>query len=128
MPQFAYTPQEPSAAGQQARLNRVRLLSRWLDEQFQIPGMRYRIGLDALLGLIPGIGDAAGLFLSTYILLEARRMGVPRTTLLRMVANIGLDTLVGCVPVVGDIFDMAWKANKKNVALLEAYLATRPTA
>jgi len=111
-----------------ARLKRVRLLSRLLDEQFRIPDTTYRLGLDGLLGLIPGVGDAAGALLSAYILYEAMRLGAPRTLLLRMVANIGIDTVVGAVPVVGDIFDVAWKANKKNSALLHAYLASQHTS
>ena len=128
MPLFRDKTQKPWSPQDEARLKRVRLLSRLLDEQFRIPGMKYRIGLDGLLGLIPGIGDAAGALLSTYILYEAIRLGVPRTVLLRMIANIGIDTLGGTIPVVGDIFDMAWKANKKNTALLHAYLASQRTS
>jgi hypothetical protein len=127
MPVFRDKTQKPWSPQDEARLKRVYLLSRLLDEQFRIPGMKYRIGLDGLLGLIPGIGDAAGALLSTYILYEAIRLGVPRTVLLRMIANIGIDTLGGAIPVVGDIFDMAWKANKKNAALLHAYLASQRT-
>src|SRR5262245_10450567 len=112
----------------EARLKRVRLLSRLLDEQWRIPGIAYRVGLDGLLGLIPGVGDAAGALLSAYILYEAIQLGAPRTVLLRMAANIGIDTLVGAIPVVGDIFDIAWKANKKNAALLHAYLTSQRTA
>lgn len=107
------------------RQHRVRFLSRLLDEQFRIPGTRYRIGLDGILGLIPGVGDVAGMLLSTYILYEAIKLGVPRRVLLRMVANLGLDTLVGAVPIVGDVFDIVWKANKRNVALLDAYLISQ---
>jgi hypothetical protein len=102
-------------------------LSHLLDEQFRLPGTSYRIGLESLLGLIPGIGDAAGLLLSAYILYEARKLGAPRRLLLRMAANIGLDALVGTIPLLGDVFDMTWKANKKNVALLNAYLAGHMT-
>ena len=116
------------ASRRQARLRRVRLLGHLLDEQFRLPGTQQRVGLDSLLGLIPGVGDALGMLLSTYILIEASRLGVPRTLLLRMVANIGLDTLVGAVPIVGDLFDIVWKANKKNVALLDAYLASQSTS
>lgn len=107
------------------RLNRVRSFSRLLDEQFRIPGTRYRVGLDGLLGLLPGVGDAAGTLLSTYIVYEAVRLGAPRTVLLRMLANIGIDSIVGTIPLVGDLFDMTWKANRKNVALLEKYLSTQ---
>jgi Domain of unknown function (DUF4112) len=112
----------------EARFKRVRLLSRLLDEQFRIPGTTYRVGLDGLLGFIPGIGDAAGALLSTYILYEAIRLGTPKALLFRMIANIGIDTVGGAIPIVGDIFDMAWKANKKNAALLHAYLASQRTS
>ena len=128
MPLFGNKTQKPWSSQDEARLKRVRLLSRLLDEQFRIPGTTYRVGLDGLLGLIPGVGDAAGALLSTYILYEAMRLGAPSTVLLRMVANIGIDTVGGAIPVVGDIFDIAWKANKKNAALLHAYLASQRTA
>ena len=128
MPLFGNTTQKPWSSQDEARLKRVRLLSRLLDEQFRIPGTTYRVGLDGLLGLIPGVGDAAGALLSTYILYEAMRLGASSTVLLRMVANIGIDTVGGAIPVVGDIFDIAWKANKKNAALLHAYLASQRTA
>jgi predicted aconitase with swiveling domain len=72
--------------------------------------------------LVPGVGDAAGAFLSSYILYEAIKLGVPTSTLIRMVGNIALETVVGSIPLVGDVFDMAWKANKKNVALIHAAL------
>jgi hypothetical protein len=128
MPLFRGKTQKPWSPQDEARLKRVRLLSRLLDEQFRIPGTTYRIGLDGLLGLIPGVGDAAGALLSAYILYEAIRLGAPGTVLLRMIANIGIDTLGGTIPVVGDIFDFAWKANKKNAALLHAYVAAQRTS
>lgn len=128
MPLFGEKTQKPWSPQDEARLKRVRLLSRLLDEQFRIPGTTQRIGLDGLLGLIPGVGDAAGALLSTYILYEAIRLGAPTSVLLRMVTNIGIDTVVGAIPVVGDIFDIVWKANKKNAALLQAYLASQRTS
>ena len=128
MPLFGNETQQPWSSQDEARFKRVRLLSRLLDEQFRIPGTTYRVGLDGLLGLIPGIGDAAGALLSTYILYEAIRLGAPKALLLRMITNIGIDTVGGVIPVVGDIFDMAWKANKKNAALLHAYLASQRTS
>jgi hypothetical protein len=128
MPLFGGKRQKPWSPQDEARLKRIRLLSRVLDEQFRIPGTTYRVGLDGLLGLIPGVGDAAGALLSTYILYEAIRLGAPSTVLLRMIANIGIDAVGGAVPVVGDIFDMAWKTNKKNAALLHAYLASQRTS
>jgi len=102
MPLFGDKTQKPWSPQDEARLKRVRLLSRLLDEQFRIPGTTHRVGLDGLLGLIPGVGDAAGALLSTYILYEAIRLGAPKAVLLRMVANIGIDTVVGAIPVVGD--------------------------
>ena len=128
MPPFGDKTQKPWSPQDEARLKRVRLLSRLLDEQFRLPGTAYRVGLDGLLGLIPGVGDAAGALLSTYILYEAIRLGAPKTILLRMVANIGIDAVGGAIPIVGDIFDMAWKANKRNAALLHAYLVSQRTS
>ena len=122
---FVHATEEPGSPQHEAHLQRLRRLSRVLDAQWSIPGTRYRVGLDGLVGLIPGVGDAAGALLSTYILYEAMRLGAPRMVLLRMVANIGLETVVGLLPVVGDLFDVAWKANTKNVALLQAALAAR---
>jgi hypothetical protein len=128
VPLFRNKTQKPWSPQNEARLKRVRLLSRLLDEQFRIPGTTYRVGLDGLLGLIPGVGDAAGALLSVYILYEATQLGAPRTVLLRMIANIGIDTVGGAIPIVGDVFDMAWKANRKNAALLHAYLASQRTS
>ena len=125
MPLFRPKTQKPWSPQDEARLKRVRILSRLLDEQFRIPGTTQRIGLDGLLGLIPGVGDAAGAILSAYILYEAIRLGAPTSVLLRMVANIGIDAVIGAIPVAGDIFDVVWKANKKNAALLHAYLAAQ---
>jgi len=96
----------------------------WLDAGIRVPGTNLRFGLDPILGLIPGAGDAAGAVLAAWILVEAVRLGASRATLLRMAGNVALDALVGAVPVLGDIFDFAWKANLRNVALLERHLAT----
>jgi Domain of unknown function (DUF4112) len=122
MVQGAESSEYAASQEKQARLRRVSRLSRLLDEWMRIPGTSYRVGLDSLIGLVPGVGDAAGAFLSSYILYEAIKLGVPTTTLVRMVGNIALETLVGAIPLVGDVFDMAWKANKKNVALIHAAL------
>ena len=92
-----------------------------MDAAIEIPGTKIKIGLDPLIGLIPGIGDGAGAVVSLYILYRAFQLGVPRSVLLRMAINIGIDTLVGSVPVIGDVFDVAWKANIKNVELIEKY-------
>jgi len=100
------------------RLRRIEALSWFLDNSIRIPGVGYRFGYDALIGLVPGIGDLAGMGLSVYILIQAGRLGIRRATLARMVLNIGLEALVGVIPLLGDIFDVAWKANARNVALV----------
>ncbi len=101
------------------RLNR---LAWFLDNSLPVPGTDYRIGVDAVIGLIPGIGDAVGTVLSSYILGEAARMGVPKKILLRMAYNVAIESIIGMIPFVGDVFDMAWKANLRNVQLIEAYM------
>ncbi len=101
-------------------------LSDWMDTRFEIPGIKVRFGLDALLGLIPGVGDAATFLTSCYILSAAARYGVPRITLWRMGLNVITDLVVGCIPLVGDVFDVAWKANTRNVQLLKRELASTP--
>ena len=120
--------QAPGSDSRRARLNRLAWL---LDSSIRVPGTDFRIGLDAVLGLLPGGGDVAGVILSSYIVLEAARMGVPRRTLLRMIGNVAVEGLAGAVPVAGDLFDAAWKANQRNVVLLNEWLdvpGTRPTA
>ncbi|AFK19769.1 DUF4112 domain-containing protein [Haloferax mediterranei ATCC 33500] len=109
-----------SGSTPEATLDRLHTVSFYLDEAFEIPGTNYRIGLDPLLGLVPGIGDATAAALSAYILVEAAMLGVPRATLARMFGNILLDSTVGSLPLVGDVFDAVWKANARNVRLLEA--------
>jgi hypothetical protein len=105
----------------------LRILTRLMDEAVQIPGTRFRFGLDALLGLLPGIGDLAGAAASGYALLVGVRMGVPASILLNMLLNIGIDAAIGVVPVLGDLFDVGWKANRRNLQLLEEHMA-RPAA
>jgi hypothetical protein len=106
---------------------RLRSLSQLLDNAFAIPGTPYRIGLDAIVGLVPGLGDLIGALFSSYIVFQAARLGAPRATLVRMIGNIGLDTLVGEIPLLGDLFDIGFKSNIKNMKLLEAHLQ-RPRA
>jgi len=93
-------------------------LSRWMDGLFRIPGTGWRFGLDAIVGLIPGIGDTATTIVSLYILAAGVRYRVSKVTLLRMGLNIGIDYLLGSVPIAGDLFDAFWKSNQMNVALL----------
>lgn len=102
-------------------------LARLLDTAIRIPGTNIRLGLDAVLGLIPGAGDAVGALLSSYIILAAARQGAPRAVLLRMIGNVAIDSVIGAVPVLGDIFDIAFKSNARNAALLER-VAVQPEA
>jgi hypothetical protein len=115
------TIRQNSAKG--SALQRVRSLSHLLDNAIPVPGTNYRIGLDPILGLLPaGSGDLLGIVLSAYIVVEGIRMGLPKESLTRMVLNLVTDTAIGAVPIAGDLFDFAWKANTRNVKLLEAHI------
>ncbi|MEL7297236.1 MAG: DUF4112 domain-containing protein [Pseudomonadota bacterium] len=98
----------------------LKKLAVFLDASIRLPG-GYRIGWDAILGLVPGIGDAAGLMLSLYIVLAGARLGVGGFTLLRMCANVAIEAAVGTIPLVGDVFDMGYKANLRNLKLIEQW-------
>jgi hypothetical protein len=106
-------------------IQRLERLARLLDSEFRVPGTGFRFGLDGLVGFVPGIGDAAGLAISSYIVVEAWRLGAPNSILLRMIANLVVDGAVGSVPIAGDLFDMAWKANKRNMNLLMGHVRKR---
>ena len=117
----AYSPQwlgGGSAWSRRAAVERIDRLSRLLDIAFAIPGTRIRFGVEALLRMIPGIGDAAASALSCWVLFEAARLGVPRSLLVRMVANVLVEGIAGTVPVAADQYDVAWRANRRNVRLL----------
>jgi hypothetical protein len=107
------------------RLDQVRFLARMMDDQFALPGTNIRFGLDSILGLVPGLGDALTSAISLLIVHHAWAAGASKLTLARMLGNVGVDFLVGSVPVVGDLFDVAFKANRKNARLLEAHLGKR---
>lgn len=96
-----------------------------LDELFHIPGTRIRFGLDTLIGLIPGIGDAISGLVSSFIIVTAHQRGLPKVTLARMAGNVLIDSLIGSVPLLGDLFDVGWKANRRNVNLLKAHTGVR---
>src|SRR5919109_1438685 len=117
----------PVATYNDTELRRARALARALDTAVGIPGTPIRVGLDAILGLVPGGGDIAAAVLSGYIVLIAVRRDVPPAILWRMLGNIGIDTVIGSVPILGDVFDVAYKSNVKNVALLERHM-TEPAA
>lgn len=105
----------------------ARTLTRLLDTAVRVPGTRARVGLDPLLGLVPGLGDLVGAALSGYMVLQARELGAPSAVVARMVANVAIDTAVGAIPVLGDLFDAGWKANSRNLALLEGVVAQPAT-
>ena len=99
-----------------------------MDSLFRVPGTQIRIGLDSILGLVPGIGDALALAPAGYILYKARQHGAPRRMLARMAFNTGLDAVVGTIPLIGDLFDVGFKANRRNVALLRKHLERKRAA
>jgi len=97
-------------------------LSRLLDSQWRIPGIGIRIGVDAIAGLIPGLGDLATGAVSAYIVLKVARLGVPSHVIARMVGNVVLDTAVGSIPLLGSVFDVFFRANNRNIRLLRRHL------
>lgn len=116
-------PGEPQGSASESvtrRIRRLEKLSDLLDRSIRLPG-GYRVGLDGIIGLIPGIGDVSTFAVSAYIVNEARQLGVPKRTLVRMSWNVGVDTVFGAIPLVGDLFDFFHKANVKNIRLLLNY-------
>ncbi|MBW4960932.1 DUF4112 domain-containing protein [Sulfitobacter sp. CW3] len=109
-------------------LDRLHRLARRMDYAFRIPLLGVRLGWDSILGLVPGVGDALALAPAGYIIKEAHRMGASSTVLGRMGANVGIDLVIGAIPLIGDLFDIGWKANTRNVALLSDHLADRSVA
>ena len=101
------------------KLLRLKRLSHNLDEAITIPGTERKIGIDPIIGLIPGGGDLIGGALSIYIMHAGIRMGVPRAVIIRMFGNVALDFIIGCIPIIGDLFDAMWKSNQRNVKLIE---------
>jgi len=110
------------AAKRLATLNRIRKLSRLMDTSIRIPVIGFRIGIDPIIGLVPGAGDLVSTAFSAYIIFLATRFGIPRQDLAKMVFNVGLETVVGTVPLIGDLFDAFYKSNIRNLAILEQHL------
>ena len=110
-----------------AKVQKLRRISKVLDNAITIPGTKISFGLDPILGLLPGGGDTITGGLSAYIVVEAARMGLPREVLGKMVGNILLDSFAGTIPVLGDLFDVGWKSNIKNMELLEKHLEITET-
>jgi len=101
---------------------RLEALATLMDSAITVPGTRLRIGLDAVIGLVPGIGDLASALISSYIVWEARQLGVPRWKIARMVGNVALDTTIGAIPLVGDVLDVFYKSNRRNLKILRDHL------
>ena len=113
MPQPAATPADP--------LRRVERLAKVLDEAVRIPGTQIKLGLDAVIGLIPVVGDAAGLMLGSWLIYEAHRLGTPAKLKWQMARNVAVDAVAGLVPVLGDLVDLAYRSNRRNVRLLRKH-------
>ncbi|MFN6571712.1 DUF4112 domain-containing protein [Dendronalium sp. ChiSLP03b] len=110
------------AAKRLVTLNRIRKLSRLMDTSIRIPLLGFRIGLDPIIGLVPGAGDLISTAFSAYIIFLATRFGIPQRDLAQMIFNVGLETVVGTMPLVGDLFDAFYKSNIRNLAILEQHL------
>ena len=107
---------------------RLEALARLMDSAFTIPGTNIRMGVDGFIGLVPVAGDLISALMSSYLIWEARQLGASRWVIGRMMANTALDTLVGAVPLVGDAFDVVFRANMKNMALLRKHIAKKGLA
>lgn len=110
----------------EASHRRLQRLAKLLDSAVVVPGLRLRIGADAVLGLIPGIGDVASGLIGAYLIYEAHRLGAPKTALARMAANLALDTAVGSIPVAGDVWDFFFRANDRNMQILARHVGGLP--
>lgn len=111
------------ARSRRAAVDRLDRLATWFDTAFFVPGTKVRFGVESVLRLVPGIGDVAASALSAYLLYEAFRLDVPRLLLARMAANVVLEGAIGVVPLAGDAFDVAFRANRRNIALLREHFA-----
>lgn len=104
------------------RVQAIEELAQLMDSQFKLPGIPLRMGLDTIIGLIPGIGDTIGLAIAIYIVVQSRRLGIGSGLVIQMLINIFIDWLIGLIPLIGDIFDWGWKGNNKNAALLREFI------
>ena len=113
----------PLDPAERARLmHQLDRLADALDSRFRLPGTSIRFGYDTILGLLPGVGDAATMLPAGYILYQGHRLGAPRRVLARMAANVAIDSVVGSIPLLGDLFDVGFKANRRNIGLLRTAL------
>ncbi len=118
---YSTQPYGYGAGSRAERLERLDMLANILDTALVVPGTNIRFGLDAIVGLVPGIGDAITTAVSLYIVHEAKQLGAPWHVISRMLANVAVDGIVGAVPLLGDAFDVMWRANRRNVAILRAH-------
>ena len=116
------------AASAAARLKRLRTIAWAVDGLFRLPGTKFRFGLNSVIGLTPAAGDVMLAGISLYIVNEARKIGLPKDKIARMLANIGVEAAAGAVPLLGNLFDMGFKANLRNIAIIEEHLGAAPTA
>jgi len=118
-PQGDVTGGEATTVSEEAALRRVEAVSRLLDDAVRIPGTKFRVGIDPVVGILPGAGDGITAAISLYPLVEAYRLGASRNTLVKMLTLVAADAVVGSIPVIGSVFDAVWKANKWNVELIK---------
>ena len=116
------------AASAAARLKRLKAIAWAVDGVFRVPGTRLRFGLNSVIGMTPAAGDVMLAGISLYIVNEARKLGLPSDKIGRMLANIGIEAAAGAVPIIGNLFDMGFKANLRNIAIIEEHLGVAPTA
>src|SRR3546814_752680 len=120
--------QEVRNAGSDRALDEIERLASWLDDRFRVPGTNIRFGLDALIGLVPGVGDSATFLVSAWLIVRARSLGLPGGVVARMALNVAIDLVIGTIPLLGDLFDLGFKANRRNVALVRRHLERRAQA
>jgi Domain of unknown function (DUF4112) len=106
----------------QARLKRIALISRITDTAIRVPGTDVKLGLDAVIGAVPLAGDMVMLCVSAVLIRDAQKLGVPRHALLQMAANSGIDAVIGSVPFIGDLFDLVYRANERNMRIVEQHI------
>lgn len=112
----------PEVDSDEARLERIEWLADKMDYAFTLPGLKWRVGWDSILGLVPGVGDTVTLIPAAYILQQGHAMGAPKRVLARMALNAGVDWATGLIPVVGDLLDLGFKANRRNARILRIWL------